>query len=116
MKKWPYVALGAALAATLVPFKVKKEENGDYELCALLYRVRKTFNAETGKDDYVLAFGCGCPKKKEPLEEDFVEDEDVIVIDETAEAPAEAAEEKPEEEPAPAEEAAPAEETAEVTE
>lgn len=115
MKKWPYVALGAALAATLVPFKVKKEENGDFELCALLYRVKKTFNAETGKDDYVLAFGCGCPKKKEPLEDEFVEDEDVIVIDETAEAPAPVEEEAEVEEKA-EEEAAPAEETTEVTE
>lgn len=114
-KAWKYVALGAAVAATLVPYKVKvDDEAGEFEYRSFLLGIHKKENAETGDSSVSISF-FNLPKRKKKAEADPVdvvdEDEDVLILDEselaTPAEPEAAAEEAPAEEApeAPTEEA-----------
>lgn len=86
-KAWKYVALGAAVAATLVPYKVKvDDEAGEFEYRSFLFGVHKKEDANTGDSSVSISF-FNLPKCKKKAEADPVdivdEDEDVLILDES---------------------------------
>lgn len=91
---WKYVALGA-VAVSLIPFQIKREENGDFDYRSLLLGVSKKTNEETGDANLSLHF-FNLPqfsRKDEIFEDDIVADgEDGVLIIEDVAAPAEAPE------------------------
>lgn len=114
MKKniWKYVVAGT-VAASLIPFKVKREENGDFDYRSLLLGVSKKTDEENGAANLSFSF-FNLPRfnREDEVFADAGEnggetDEGVLIIEDAAEeAPAEA-EEAPSEEAAeePAEQA-----------
>lgn len=81
MKTWQSIALGAAAlvaVAAVTPFKIKKEENGDFDVRAPLYRLVRKKNDITGRYDYDLsAFGLF---QKEDEEDEVLDDDDLLVV------------------------------------
>lgn len=56
MKKvWKYALLGAAVAS-LIPFKIERKENGDYDYRSLLFGISKNTDPESGEPEVSLHF------------------------------------------------------------
>lgn len=87
MKKvWKFALLGAAVAS-LIPFKIERKENGDYDYRSLLFGISKNTDAQTGEPEISLSF-FNLPEFK--CDDDIFDDEldeDTITI--TEEAPSE---------------------------
>lgn len=81
MKTWQSIALGAAAlvaVAAVTPFKVKREENGDFDVRAPLYRLVRKKNDITGRYDYALsAFGL---MQKDDEEEEVLDDDELLLL------------------------------------
>lgn len=70
-KAWKYALLGAA-AVALIPFKIKREENGDFDYRSLLFGVSKKTDPTDGEPEISLHF-FNLPEFKS--DEDLFEDE-----------------------------------------
>ncbi len=87
-KAWKYIALGSALTS-LVPYRVKREEDGTLVVRSLALEIRRKF-ADDGKQLVEVNI---LPVIKEKLSrkrddgctDDVAEGESVLIIDETAE-------------------------------
>lgn len=97
-KAWKYALLGAA-AVALVPFKIKREENGDFDYRSLLFGVSKKTDAVKGEPEISLHF-FNLPEFKSDddlFDDDWDVDDVVTVVEDKIENAAEKVEDAAEE-------------------
>lgn len=81
MKKgWKYALLGAA-AVALIPFKIERDENGDFDYRSLLFGVSKKTDVISGEPEINLHF-FNLPefKSDDDLFDDDFDAEDAITV------------------------------------
>lgn len=89
-KAWKYALLGAA-AVALIPFKIKREENGDFDYRSLLFGISKKTDAANGEPEISLHF-FNLPEFKSDddlFDDEWDVDEAVTVVDDKLENAAE---------------------------